>query len=120
MTQGSCKLTQDHVAIVRRAILDFRAADDRAYLDKERPLQLADDLMNALLAQLYDVEALVQQTPPEQCMQAPPQRSAPRGVEDRFSDALQAFTDAKVLKLQAEERVAEGELAALQHARNKV
>ncbi len=40
MTQGSCNLTADHVAGLRKAILKFKRADDRNYNDMERPSSL--------------------------------------------------------------------------------
>lgn len=117
MTQGSCKLTVDHVAKVRQAILEFRAADDRNYNDKERPLQLAEDLMNALLAQLFDVEPVVSVAPEGECLHRRGTAERSSGVEGHFSEAVRAFTDHKVLKLEAEKRLAQGDAEALMHLR---
>jgi hypothetical protein len=119
MTQGSCKLTVDHVAKVRQAILEFRAADDRNYNDKERPLQLAEDLMNALLAQLFDVEPVVSAAPEGQSLHGPEDKGLSGGVEGHFSEAVQAFTEHKLLKLEADKRLAQGDAAALLHLRPK-
>ncbi|MFH2126290.1 MAG: hypothetical protein ABIK12_07215 [Pseudomonadota bacterium] len=118
MTQGTCNLTADHVAGLRRAILDFKRADDRNYNDKERPLQLAEDLANALLAQLFDVEAEVGMSPVGQC-RAPGPDTKGTTLEGRFSSAVQAFTDAKLLELESEKRLAQGDAEALMHLRPK-
>lgn len=116
MTQGSCNLTADHVAGLRKAILKFKRADDRNYNDMERPLQLADDLMNALLAQLYEVEAEMGMAPTGQC-RAPGPEAKRDVLEGRFSSAVQAFTDAKVLELESKKRLAQGDAEALMHLR---
>lgn len=117
MTQGSCNVTADHVVVLRRAILEFKRADDRNYNDKERAFQLADDLLNALLAQLYDVEAEVGPAPAGQC-RAPGQEADKGTVLDgRFSNAVQLFTEAKVLELESKKRLAQGDAEALMHLR---
>ncbi len=119
MTSGACKLNRQHIVNLRNALLAYRRADDRNYNDKERTLQLTDDLVNALVVQLIEVENVVVESDCGLCA-APSQPHPADPTDGRMSDALKYFTEAKVLNLEAQKRLAEGDRAALDHVRPKL